>query len=82
MTLNRVKLGCVVTFMKYLASVVSLVFLPKTFIWNTTMFPLSNLLNLAELMVNELAMSISKKFNQYSIFHPLITDYCKNFRSL
>ena len=34
MTLNRVKLGLVVTFMKYLASVVSLIFLPKTVIWN------------------------------------------------
>ena len=34
MTLNRVKLGRAVTFMKYLASVVSLIFLPITLIWN------------------------------------------------
>ena len=36
MTLNRVKLGRAVTFMKYLARVVSLTFLPKTSIWNKT----------------------------------------------
>ena len=60
MTLNRVKLGCGITFMKYLASVDSLIFIPKTLIWNKTTFWLSNLLNLAELMVNELAKSISK----------------------
>ena len=61
MILNRVKLGLEVTFMKYLASVVSLIFLPKTLIWNKITFPTSNLLNLAELVVNELMKSISKK---------------------
>ena len=59
MTLNRVKLWCAVTFIKYLASVVSLIFLPKT----------SNLLNLAELAVNELPKSISKNNYQYYFFH-------------
>ena len=54
MALNRVKLGCAVTFMKYLASVVSSIFLPETIIWNKTTFPASNLLNLAEPVVNEL----------------------------
>ena len=34
MILNRVKLGRAVTFIKYLASVVSLTFQPKTLIWN------------------------------------------------
>ena len=34
MTLNSVKLGRVVTFMKYLARVFSLIFLAKTLIWN------------------------------------------------
>ena len=34
MILNRVKLGRVVTFIKYLASIVSLIFLPETLIWN------------------------------------------------
>ena len=61
MTLNGVKLGRGVTFMKYLANVVSLIFLPKTLIWNKITFRLSNLLNLAELLVNELTKSISKK---------------------
>ena len=46
MTVNRVKLGCAVTFMKYLASVVSLIFLPKTSNWKNITFPVSNLLNL------------------------------------
>ena len=50
MTPNRVKLGRTVTFMKYLASIVSLIFLPKTLIWNKTTFPTSNSLNFAELM--------------------------------
>ena len=62
MTLNRVKLGRAVTFMKYLARVVYLTFLPKTLIWNKIMFRVSNLLNLAELEVNDLTKSISKKF--------------------
>ena len=61
MTLNRVKLGWAVTFSKYIVSVVSLIFLPKTFIWNKITFPTSNLLNFAEPMKNELVKSISKK---------------------
>ena len=63
MILNRVKLGRKVTFMKYLASVVSLTFLLKTSIWNEISFPASNLLNLVELVVNKLIRSISKKIN-------------------
>ena len=54
MTLNRLKLGRAVTFMKYLASLVSLIFPSETLIWNKTTFPVSNSLNLAELVVNEL----------------------------
>ena len=50
MTLNCVKLGHAVTFMKYLASIVSLIFLAKTLIWSKIMFPASNLLNIAELV--------------------------------
>ena len=71
MTLNRVKLGRTVTFMKYLASVVSLIFLPKTLIRNKITFRLSNSLNLAELMISELTKSISKKIYPYSFFHPI-----------
>ena len=68
MTLNRVKLGRAVTFMKYLASVVSLIFLPKTLIWNKIMFSVSNLLNLAELVVNKPMKSMYKEIYQYSFF--------------
>ena len=52
MTLNRVKLWPGVTFMKYFASVISLVFLPETLIWNKTTFSASSSVNLAELVVN------------------------------
>ena len=63
MTLNRVKLGRAVTFKKYLASVVSLIFLPETSIWNKTTFPAANSLNLTELNVNDLMRSITKKIS-------------------
>ena len=59
--MTRVKLGGAVTFMKYLASVVSLIFLPKTLIWNKITFLASNLLNFAELVENVLMKSICKK---------------------
>ena len=39
MPLNRVKLGRAVTFIKYLASVVSLEFLALALIWNKVTFP-------------------------------------------
>ena len=61
MALNRVKLGRVVTFMKYLASEASLIFLPETLIWNKSTFPASNSLDLAELVLNELTRNIYKK---------------------
>ena len=66
MTLNRVKLRRAVTFMKYLASVVSLIFLPETLIWNKITFRLSNLVNLADLVVNDLN---SIENYQYSFFY-------------
>ena len=62
MTLNQVKLGRAVTFMKYLASAVSLILLAKTMIWNKIMFPASNSLNLAELVENDPMKSIYGKF--------------------
>ena len=68
MTHNRVKLEHAVTFMKYLASVVSLIFLPKTLIWSKITFPASNTLNFAELVKNELMKSISKKFLPIFLF--------------
>ena len=71
MTLNRVKLGPTVTFMKYLASVVSLIFLLKTLIWNKITFPASNLLNFAELVENEFIKSISENFTKILVFYPI-----------
>ena len=73
MALNGVKLGRAVTFMKYLASVVSSIFLPETKIWNKTTFPASNSLNLAQLVVNELVWSISKKIFNISFSIRFIT---------
>ena len=65
MILNRVKLGPAVTFMKYLASVVSLIFVAKTFVWDKITLLASNSLNLPlnlpELLVNEPTKSIYKK---------------------
>ena len=78
MTLNRIKLRRAVTFMKYLASVVSLIFLAKTLIWNKITFPASNLLNLAELVVNEPMKSIYKKIYQCSFFYP--SYHCLMYR--
>ena len=60
MTPNRVKLGCAVTFMKYLASVVSLIFLSKILIWNKVTLPASNSLKFTELVENDLMKSTSK----------------------
>ena len=60
-----------VTFMKYLATVDSLIFLVKTLIWNKITFPASNLLNLAELVVNEPMKNIYKKNYQYSFLFVL-----------
>ena len=63
MTLNRLKLGRAVTFMKYLASVVSLIFIAKTLIWNKVNYPILNLMNLAELVENESMKNIYQKTN-------------------
>ena len=68
MTLNRVKSGRAVTFMKYFASVVSLIFLPETLIWNKITFPTSNSQNLAQMVVNEPTKSICKNIYQYIPF--------------
>ena len=68
---NHIKLGRAVTFMKYLASVVSLIFLLKTLLGNNIMFPASNLLNFPELVKNEPMKTISKKMYQYSFFYSI-----------
>ena len=51
-----------VTFMKFLASLVSLIFLPKTLVWIKIRLLASKLLNLAELVANEFTRRISKNF--------------------
>ena len=71
MTLIRIKLGRGVTFMKYLDSVVFLIFLPKTLICNKITFLASDLLNFAELLENEPMESISPKIYQYSFSYPI-----------
>ena len=71
MNLNHLKLGRKVTFMKYLLSVVSLIFPAKTLIWNKITFPASNLQNFAELVENGPLKSIYKKIYQYSFFYPI-----------
>ena len=82
MTLNCSKLGHAVTFMIYLASVVTLIFLPKTLIWNKIMFPASNSLNFAKLVENELMKRMSEKFYQYSFFYPVYGCFFKYRKSL
>ena len=82
MSLNRVKLGCAVTFIKYLASVVSLIFLVKTLIWNKIMFSASNSLNLAELVLNEPVKSINKNVYQYYYFYSIYHCLMPRFQEL
>ena len=82
MTLNCVKLGCAVTFMKYLTSLVSLIFLAKTLIWNKITFPTSNLLNSAELVENETLKSIYQKIYQYSYIYSIYYCLMERFQEL
>ena len=67
MILNRVKLGRVLTFIKHLSSVVSLIFLALTLIWSKITLPAYNSLNLAELVVNEPMNSMYKTIYQFSL---------------
>ena len=82
MTLNYVKLGRAVTFMKCLASVVSLIFLAETLVWNKFTFPTSNLLNFVELVENESLKSIYKKIYQYSYFYSIHHCLMQRFKEL
>ena len=68
MTLNRLKLERAVTFMKYLASEVSLIFIAKTLISNKINFYKLILMNLAELVESEPMKSIYQKTYQNSFF--------------
>ena len=83
--LNRIILGRAVTFMKYLVSVVSLIFLIfllKTLIRNKATLPASNSLNLAELVVDELMRNISQKIYQYCIFYLIYHCLIYKFQEL
>ena len=82
MTPNRLKLGLAIIFMKYLTSVVSLMFLLKTLIWNKITFAGSNSLNFAELVENEPMENFSKKITNIPFSIQFIAAYCKNFKSL
>ena len=73
MSLNRVKLGRAVTFIKYLASVVSLIFLALTLMWIKITFPAENMLNLAQLVVNKPMNSIYKKITNIRFSMRFIT---------
>ena len=55
MTVNRLKLRLAVSFMKYLASVLSLIILAKTLIWNKINLPTLNLMDLAGLIAHWLS---------------------------
>ena len=79
MTLNCVKLGHVVAFMKYLASIASLIFLMKSLIWNKITFPASNSLNFPELVENELMKSISQEIYQYLFFYTIYRCLLQRF---
>ena len=81
MTIN-LGLGHAVTFMKFFASVVYLIFLPKILIWNKITFPASHSLNVPELVVNELTINIFKKFYPVSFYIQFFTVYCEDFRNI
>ena len=65
MTLNHVTLGYAVTFVKLLASVLSLIFLQETLIWNKIVLLASNLLNLSDLVEKILNL---QKFSSIFLF--------------
>ena len=73
MALNRPKLRCTITFMKYFASLVCLLLLSEILVQSKITFWALNSLNLSEMVANELMKSISKK--SYSIYHCLIQRF-------
>ena len=63
--LNHVKIGRIVTFIKYLASVFYLIILPKTLIWIKMAILGSNILKLPELVVNKLRKNVFESIYEY-----------------
>ena len=68
MTINRVKLERAVIFIKYTASVVPLIFPPKTLILKKIVLATSNSLKVLELVGNELGKSFSECVQQFFFF--------------
>lgn len=62
---NHVKIGGIVTFIKYLASVFYLIILPKTLIWIKMAILGSNILKLSELVVNKLRKNVFESIYEY-----------------
>lgn len=62
---NHVKIGRIVTFIKYLASVFYLIILPKTLIWIKMAILGSNILKLSELVVNKLRKNVFESIYEY-----------------
>ena len=60
MVLNNIKLERTVILIKYITTIVSLLFILKTLTWDKIVLPASNLLNLLELMGIELKKTFSK----------------------
>ena len=81
MTPNHLKLGCAITFIIFFASVVCLILLAKTLIWNKITLLASNLLNLCDLVENEPLKSIYKKNFRFSFLYSIITAQSKDSRS-
>ena len=75
MTLTCVKVGRAATFMKYLANVVSLMFLPKTLNWSKIHVSAIKLMNFAEQVVNELTRVSLKKISNIPFSIRFITVY-------
>ena len=63
--LNHVKIGRIVAFIKYLASVFYLIILPKTLIWIKMAILGSNILKLSELVVNKLRKNVFESIYEY-----------------
>ena len=61
--------------MEHFTSVVSLIFLLKTFIWNKMTFRALYLLNFVELVENEFIKSISIKIYEYFFFYPIYLKF-------
>ena len=72
MNLDYIKLGGIFIFMKYLASIVALSFLPKTLIRNEMAFLASNSLRFATLAVNPLKKTICKNIYQYLFLYTIL----------